>query len=49
LERPKVPDPESRPQRRKFATAYKLAILREIDAVRDPGGVTGRTRMPVRR
>lgn len=39
VERPKVPDPESKPQRRKFSTEYKLGILREIDAASVSGQV----------
>ena len=36
-----VPDPEvsDRPKRRKFVARYKLTILRELDAVTDPGQV----------
>lgn len=36
-----VPDPEvsDRPKRRTFTAEYKLAILRELDAVTEPGGV----------
>lgn len=39
LERPRVPDPESKPQRRRFPTEYKLRILREIDAASEPGEI----------
>lgn len=39
LERPTVPDPESKPQRRRFSTEYKLAILREVDAASKPGEI----------
>lgn len=39
VERPRVPDPESKPQRRKFSTEYKLRVLREIDAASAPGQV----------
>ena len=36
-----VPDPEvlDRPQRRTFTAAYKLNILRELDALTEPGQV----------
>ena len=36
-----MPDPEvpERPRRRRFTAAYKLAILREIDAVTEPGDI----------
>lgn len=36
-----VPDPEvmDRPRRRKFTAEYKLRILRELDAVTEPGQV----------
>ena len=36
-----VPDPEvlDRPQRRTFTAAYKLNILRELDALNEPGQV----------
>ena len=36
-----MPDPEvpERPRRRRFTAAYKLAILREIDAAVEPGAV----------
>lgn len=39
VERPVVPDPESKPQRRKFSTEYKLRVLREIDAASEPGQI----------
>lgn len=36
-----MPDPEvpERPRRRRFTAAYKLAILREIDAATEPGAI----------
>jgi transposase-like protein len=36
-----MPDPEvpERPRRRRFTAAYKLAILREVDASTEPGQV----------
>ena len=36
-----MPDPEvpERPRRRRFTAAYKLAILREVDAAAEPGQV----------
>jgi transposase-like protein len=36
-----MPDPEvpERPRRRHFTAAYKLAILREIDAATEPGAI----------
>ena len=36
-----MPDPEvpERPRRRRFAAAYKLEILREIDAATEPGAI----------
>jgi len=36
-----VPDPEvsDRPKRRKFSAAYKLAILRELDACSESGSI----------
>jgi hypothetical protein len=35
----KVPDPEvvARPKRRRFTAEYKLRIMREADACREPG------------
>lgn len=39
VERPKVPDPESRPQRRRYTTEYKLRILREVDAAKPDGEI----------
>ena len=38
---PEVPDPEvsERPTRRSFTAAYKLRILKEADAAKEPGGV----------
>jgi len=37
----RVPDPElvERPQRRRFTAAYKLAVLREADALSRPGEI----------
>ena len=37
----KVPDPEvvARPKRRQFAAEYKLRILREADACKEPGEI----------
>jgi len=36
-----MPDPEvpERPRRRRFTAAYKLAILREVDAATEPGDI----------
>jgi transposase-like protein len=36
-----MPDPEvpERPRRRRFSAQYKLEILREIDAVTEPGAI----------
>ena len=36
-----MPDPEvpERPRRRRFSAAYKLEILREIDAATEPGAI----------
>lgn len=36
-----MPDPEvpERPRRRRFTAAYKLAILREVDAAAEPGDI----------